>query len=529
MSVVMAKALFGDHAVAAASVTSKVGRSWGDLVPLDQVDWSLPGEGEAISVPTRIDRALAAARSGDVESKSDLILACVHRPEAVQTTIAQLKAEKSKSAPILAAILRESKGVSTKIQELRAKIEGTDLNHAGDDIPGLQRTPDGNLKRSAHNLSRIVADDRGIGLTRWDVWQQVVQQIRENEWKDLTDVEATRIKNHLSKTYGLEYSDQEILSQLRLSADDRPFDEISEYLASLQWDGEARLDTFFATYAGAEDTPLHRAYSRCLFLGMVARAQRPGCKHDLTVILHGSQGARKSSLFAALVPDPKFFSDKVDMESKDGEMNIRGKWLIEMAELTAIRKSEVEATKSFLTRQVDEYRAPYASLPEKHPRRCVFVGSTNDDDPLVDVTGNRRFAIIPIGRRIDVEGTIAVRDQVLAEAVVRLAAGETHWLTESEERLQQEANLRWRHVSPVEDTVLEWAQQQVGGFTTQEAADAVGLKLNALPRNFKRILENAGWRQSRTGGRRWVRADGSSVLVEPREISIDDILDGNIH
>ena len=53
--------------------------------------------------------------------------------------------------------------------------------------------------------------------------------------------------------------------------------------------------------------------------------------------------------------------------------------------------------KSFVTAKSDEYRASYAKESEKRYRTCVFVGTTNDAQFLVDKTGNRRFLPLECG------------------------------------------------------------------------------------------------------------------------------------
>jgi Virulence-associated protein E-like domain len=83
-------------------------------------------------------------------------------------------------------------------------------------------------------------------------------------------------------------------------AKDHSFHPIKDYLGKLLWDGVERIANFAWCYLGAEDTPYHRAVSRCLFIAAVARIMRPGCKADYVPILEGAQDKGKSTAIELL-------------------------------------------------------------------------------------------------------------------------------------------------------------------------------------------------------------------------------------
>ncbi|HYI84461.1 MAG TPA: VapE domain-containing protein, partial [Acetobacteraceae bacterium] len=89
--------------------------------------------------------------------------------------------------------------------------------------------------------------------------------------------------------------------------------------------------------------------------------------------------------------------------------------------------------KAFLSRQVDRYRKPWGRSFVEWPRQCVFVGTTNSEDYLRDVTGNRRVWPVRCAHA-DVEWIEANRDQLWAEAAARERAGEGLWLDLEEAR-----------------------------------------------------------------------------------------------
>jgi putative DNA primase/helicase len=200
-----------------------------------------------------------------------------------------------------------------------------------------------------------------------------------------------------------------------------------------------------------------RQAGRRWFLSAVARVYRPGCKADCAVILEGPQGAGKSSALAALVPDPEWFADDIaDLGCKDSAQDLRGKWIIELGELSAMRRAEVERTKAFMSRAVDHYRPSYGRRSQDFPRQCVFAGTTNADAYLGDETGNRRFWPVKVGT-IRLGALREVRDQLWGEAVAAFEAGEKWWLDAEVEAAAAEEQGERRIVDPWEERVLQHA------------------------------------------------------------------------
>ena len=206
---------------------------------------------------------------------------------------------------------------------------------------------------------------------------------------------------------------------------------VRSYLHALNWDRTSRLDTWLARYLGVEDSPYVQAVGSRFLISAVARVEQPGCKVDQVLILEGSQGILKSSALQALA-DP-WFTDRISaLGGKDAAMEIAGVWLVEMAELDALLRAALPATKSFVTRRVDRFRPPYGKHVIDRPRQCVFAGTINPiGGYLKDPTGGRRFWPVSCGV-IDLQALVRDRGQLWAEALVRFRGGAPWWLETTE-------------------------------------------------------------------------------------------------
>lgn len=196
------------------------------------------------------------------------------------------------------------------------------------------------------------------------------------------------------------------------------FHPVRDYLDSLQWDRVSRIDTWLIDYMHAPDTPFVRAVGRMMLIASVRRVRKPGCKFDYMCVLESGQGKNKSSALATLY-GLENFSDQSILNLSDKELQeaTRGRWALEAADLSGIRRGDVETIKAQLSRQTDRARPAYGRAVIDIARQCVMWGTTNDTTYLRDQTGNRRFLPVSVGR-IDVAAIARDRDQLWAEASI---------------------------------------------------------------------------------------------------------------
>ena len=119
----------------------------------------------------------------------------------------------------------------------------------------------------------------------------------------------------------------------------------------------------------------------------------PGCKfEDVPVLIGTAQGEGKSTIVRWLAMHDSYFAEVKTIEGKEAIEQLDGAWICEVAELLALTKTkEQEAVKSYISCQRDKYRRPYDRQTSEIPRRCIFIGTTNNEHFLKDKTGNRRW------------------------------------------------------------------------------------------------------------------------------------------
>jgi len=193
---------------------------------------------------------------------------------------------------------------------------------------------------------------------------------------------------------------------------------IRDYLNGLRWDGVPRLANWLETYLSADQTPLTSRIGTIVLVAAVRRIRSPGSKFDSILVLEGKQGTGKSTAIRILAGDSNFSDqDILTLDAKQQMEAMEGIWIYEISELAGLNRGETNRVKAFASRQVDQGRPAYARFRESRPRQTIFIGTTNEDTYLRDMTGNRRFWPVPTGR-IAIDELRRDRDQLWAEAAV---------------------------------------------------------------------------------------------------------------
>jgi len=248
------------------------------------------------------------------------------------------------------------------------------------------------VKPTIDNFLKLITDHYGKKLRFNEMTgKPEIYDWRKKEWCEWTDTQESGMRAYFEKTYSM-YSQNKMQDALKIFFNNNRVNPLRDILDNLVWDGKPRVEHFLHDIMKAEDNEYVRECSRLIFAGGIHRAYRPGCKFDDMIVLIGDQGGGKSTIVRWLNIEDQFYQEIKTINGKEGIEAIRGVWIGEVAELMAMtRVKEAEAVKAYITSQKDSYRPPYEKNVQTIPRRCVFIGTTNNPQFLTDKTGNRRF------------------------------------------------------------------------------------------------------------------------------------------
>lgn len=327
------------------------------------------------------------------------------------------------------------------------------------------------VDHSPHNcMSTLRNSPETYGMLAYNILTRTIMLMTRPPWEDGSagafvsrpwrDSDITYACAWFEHTVRMNVGSQLVQKCVQAVAEENKWSPIEHYLVELEWDGTERLSSMLHTYFAAEDDEYTREVSKRFMVGAVARAMDPGCKMDTMLVLEGKQGTFKSTAVEILF-GREYFTSSIgsvrEINSKEAYEILAGRWGVEHAELSSIRKNDVHKLKDFMSTCVDSYRPAYAINVESIPRQCVFVGTVNYDGHgyLQDSTGNRRFWPVACGI-IDIDGLKASRDQLWAEAYQLYTEGEIWWLGKDVLVAAEDAQSRREIEDPWVEPVAKW-------------------------------------------------------------------------
>lgn len=251
------------------------------------------------------------------------------------------------------------------------------------------------------NFYRIMSEDSRYNNVRYnemsesaEIHQFVDGKLKIAKW---TDTDEAKSRSYIETTYGI-YNREKHADSLRMLFDSRRYNPIIDIIEGVEWDGVERCEHFLTEWAKCEDSDYAHEVSRLIFAGGIHRLYAPGTKFDDVPILIGTrQGEGKSTLVRFLAIHDDYYGEVTQIEGQQAIEQLQGKWICEISELLALTKQkEQEAAKAYITRSFDKYRKPWDRNTVDLPRRCVMIGSTNNDAVLSDKSGNRRYYPITV-------------------------------------------------------------------------------------------------------------------------------------
>ncbi|MBX9256889.1 hypothetical protein H1Q63_23680 [Desmonostoc muscorum CCALA 125] len=340
-----------------------------------------------------------------------------------------------------------------------------------------------------YNQTRQIIEEKFISRLSWHKTNKDVYL--DGKLFDIAEFRAEVAKEH---NVVLD-NDKYIYELTYLSSLNNPFSPIEDYLnecfSNYQDTNYKELFRYINEQVlHIDPDSIEALYLPKTLVAAVKRIYEPGCQHDSVLILHSEkQGLYKTSFFRELASTDWFETINFASYNKDELMVCHSKWILELGECEqTIKPHAMSKLKTFITKTSDSFRKPYARTNVTLQRQFILAGTTNKDKILHDPTGNRRFWIIEINQKIDIDWIKQNRDLVWAAAVLAYKDSYLTYLNETEQELSNSINSNKYQVEDMwTDIVTNWALDQTTPFTL---FDVLTLALKKEPKTWKRPDEN---------------------------------------
>ncbi len=289
-----------------------------------------------------------------------------------------------------------------------------------------------NTEKSAKKGSKLsVYDIDGTGILtienlanymkikKYKIWYNIIKHSIEYAGfkgyseEHLPETAPTIIYNELQTEFE-KCSIDKIATMLLVIASNHRVNPILDMITSAKWDGKDRIEEIYNIFGISKEDKLSREIIRKWLMQAVCGLFNDS-KHpfslDLILVFKGKQGIGKTRFFEHLAMLPQYFGEGmcIDPRNKDSIIQATSNWLCELGEIGSTLKKDIDSVKAMLTKANDEYRLPYGRATLKFPRMTSFVGTVNDDKFLIDQTGNRRFATVPISDDVHIDYNTQIR------------------------------------------------------------------------------------------------------------------------
>lgn len=306
----------------------------------------------------------------------------------------------------------------------------------------------------------------------------------QDDWRAFRDHDYTRLREHLELNSFQAVGREMIRDAVHSVAVENTMDTAVLWCENnaTTWDGVDRIGTFYSTYFGAANTAYTRAVAQYTWSALAGRALVPGVKADMAVILKSGQGTVKTEGIRAMAPHDDQFGE-IDLSKSDDALarQTRGKLVCELSELRGLNSRESETIKAWVSRRYEEWVPKFKEFTTKFPRRFICFGTTNEDEFLADVTGERRWLPLAVGRA-DLEALRRDCGQLWAQGAAIFRQHGVVW--QDAEQLAKREHTKYKVRDSWTDIVGAWLDEPAFGGPE-------GVLQGDLPIRMHEVLQGA--------------------------------------
>ena len=241
------------------------------------------------------------------------------------------------------------------------------------------------------------------------------------------------------------------------------YDPVNAWLDKLPaWDGQDRIKELAARVPTCQ--PHWEKYLRYWLVGMVAQwreSDKQLTGNALTPLLTGRQGCGKTRFCKILLPPAlrDYYNDKLNFKNEfDLNIALTSFALINIDEFDKTTNSQQIVLKYLLSSSDVKFRPPYGKTIQFYRRYTSFIGTTNQQKPLVDPTGSRRFVCVEVTGNINFEDNLE-HEQLFAQALHLFNNKERFWLNDKEIQTLIEENEPFQRLNDLVEMIGETFRQ----------------------------------------------------------------------
>lgn len=271
--------------------------------------------------------------------------------------------------------------------------------------------------------------------------------------KPINDYDLSRMVNE-AKRHNLNSTKDHVIAVLNEVGHKAAYHPFKQFVEEKEWNGQDHIQALYNTIKinpeFVENEGLYRRYVKSWLIGVIAKVYEPGNQNGV-LTFQGAQGRGKSKWFTKLGSVPECYGEGgINPDSKDDQLKHLDFIMWHASELDGIvRKRDVSALKDFFTKADVAVRPAYGRFDRISKSSCSFCASVNDFQFLNDLTGSRRFYVIPI-IAIDYCHSVDTQ-QVFAQALALFKAGEKWWFDVDEVDIITAANENFNLETPIDD------------------------------------------------------------------------------
>lgn len=355
----------------------------------------------------------------------------------------------------------------------------------------LQQKKKMNAAEQTAEVVRLLEEDPELtGILAYDTWSDRIKKMRPLEgdpeararssyWEDCDSI---RLQKIINDRFAYNIGDKAFEKAITIVAHDNSFDPVRDYLMGCErgWDGRSRVAAVLEALGAQCNKPQKLSMAYWLAGACARGIAADDVKFDSLIVLESKQGFGKSS-FIKILGGEYAGDSAIDLDHpREAYQQLSAAWIHELAELASVLRSSPEAVKAFITKTADDYRKPYAHQITHKIRRCVFAGTTNEDDYLRDETGNRRFWPIACGEtreQLDFAWLSENRDQIWGEgmALMRYYMRRPHGISPdaAEAKMFADYATTRQQADELRDAICD--------FVREKFAHATGLEVDVTP------------------------------------------------